>query len=132
MEIDLTPGGSGSRQYKVAQSVPEPVQQILLSPNGDRLLWVTESWSVPMPWLRPLGAYFPALRQYPQRMVHLWTSDINGGNRREVGSEEFVPSVLRKGQILPIEWMPDGKHVSFVYGADLYTIPVRYPKVGYY
>lgn len=124
-EIDLSPGGSGSRQYQVTMSVPEPVQQILLSPRGERLLWVTESQSYPLSWLRPLGAYFPALRQAPRRMVHVWTSDINGRDRREVGSEEFMPSVLRRGQILPMKWMPDGKHASFVYGADLYTIPVR-------
>ena len=53
---------------------------------------------------------------FTERRV-LWVSDVTGGNRR-------IVLILPNENFGQVQWLPDGKHISFVCDGTLYVRPI--------
>ena len=77
------------------------------------------------------------LHYFGSSRASLWVSRIDGSGMHEIGAmppqmvlqNQGGPSDMETGEHLwgppvprLIRWLPDGKHVSFVYKGDLYTV----------
>src|SRR5207248_1115695 len=101
-------------------------QEILdleVSPDGERLAWVM--------WRRnrdPLQSFVQ--RFLPRSFVsspsrwEVWVSSVDGSHLRQIGHEYLpAPESIETIPILTIQWLPDGKHLSFIYKDVLYMLP---------
>jgi len=52
----------------------------------------------------------------------LWVSHVDGSSPIEIGHIPKGPL-----NISDMAWLPDRKHLSFVYNGTLYTVPIRLP-----
>jgi hypothetical protein len=99
------------------------VEEIVLSPQGNRLAWKTNTWND----LRSaLSGMMSGLMGKGQRgstkSYALWVSGLDGSGMRRLGYE-LVPA--SDGSLEHVRWLPDGKSVSFVYKNGFYTIPAE-------
>ena len=78
------------------------------SPRGDRVTWVCQSQ----------GQSGAASRQFT-----LWVSRTDGSQMVEIGGFA-VPAGDAEPYPHDLRWLPDEKHLSFVYDDGLYTVPV--------
>ncbi|MCW3098311.1 MAG: hypothetical protein JWL77_3929 [Chthonomonadaceae bacterium] len=72
----------------------------------------------------------PKFNSKPIVTEELWVSRANGQDLRELG---YVPSVLDEFDSLTsyltcTTWLPDDKHISFIYNGALYVVPTESPK----
>ncbi len=75
-------------------------------------------------WVHRLFPAYPApMRTHPQ----LWLIDLKSGVVEEIahlrisGPRPDTPELL---DTYTLQWLPDGRKISFVYGEDLYAIDV--------
>lgn len=81
------------------------VRSMQFSPHGDRIAW----------WLE---------EKHNPGVVTLWISDLNGHGLRELGEIGIEPSERCPLTLCSLEWLPDGKRLSFLYQDALWTVPV--------
>jgi hypothetical protein len=98
-------------------------REIELSPRGDRiayLIWHTEPDMLPI-----LHYILPRKDQLRTSKSSLWVSRRDGSELHEIGACPMHEQDGR-GERYPklLHWLPDGKHVSFVYHDSLYTVPI--------
>ncbi len=117
-EVSLTcPRATGRRL-----SVPHPRAgldcSILLSPQGDRLLWinVSQESSATDEWLSSwTGNWYESTMS-----LDVWVCHLDGTPPKHVGTwrgrKTSYPASVR--------WNPDGRHVSFTLEDTLYSVPV--------
>jgi hypothetical protein len=103
--------------------------QIVSDSSGHRLAWLLDATRASrlLAWLHHWVGAIPAR---PYRRTELWVSRPDGTGLREIGYVPLPPSAstdydagVAYAPRLPA-WLPDGKHVSFLYENTLWTIPV--------
>jgi len=87
----------------VSIPVSSSVSDVTLSPKGDRLAWIVNKDRI------------------PTGLHTLYVADADGGHARAVGSAAGVRLGNRFSWPRGLRWLPDGKHVSFVYKNAIYT-----------
>jgi hypothetical protein len=111
-----------------------PVEASLLdwhiAPVQDRVLYhlkVTRKNSVSILFHR----LFPNFTTRPVVMEEIWTSRIDGSQMHELGHVP-LPAVVTdprqsdsddpKHELEKLQWLPDGKNISFIYHGTLYVV----------
>ena len=87
--------------------------------------------STALTWLHRL---LPTFTSTPRHTEELWVSRAEGGGMHEIGHVP-IPMDATGQTVSPpdgleyflddIQWLPDGKHVSFVYRGMLYVVPAE-------
>ena len=110
--MELHPQVAVTTEYTISLPVgPTHINQIVLSPQGDRLAWV-------------LGSVLD------RENIGFWVSDLKGAQMHQIGSVPVLetrrgPRQEKTGLDWPQElcWRPDGKQLSFLYDGALWTVP---------
>jgi hypothetical protein len=97
-----------------------------VAPRQDAICYHLQVERVPhlFAWLQ---RWLPKLQREPTHTEELWSSDADGRRMQEVGSLTVPPDAPVQGFdiISDLQWLPDGKQVSFVYDHHLYVVSVR-------
>jgi len=101
-------------------------EEIELSPQGDHLAWlVHRQVNSPSPgWL---SRWLPRASVAPRFYTELRVTDPDGTNVRTIGSIEWKPQSRNNAAERPyrMHWLPDGRHISFIYDGSLWAVPTR-------
>jgi hypothetical protein len=96
-----------------------------LSPGGQHVAWSVQHEYV-IPYTKLLRHYFPKIKENKQSVIGMYVSDLDGTNMRDLGHVPIPHSdnvdnddVTEPGTL---EWLPDGKTLSFTYKNALYTV----------
>ena len=76
-------------------------------------------------WLHRL---FPKIDSEPTLREGFWASRADGGGLREIGEVSLPWSAhdhFWENTFDDIQWLPDGKQISFVYHGMLYIVPAE-------
>ena len=95
-----------ARKLSVPIPISNRVSDVKLSPRGDRLAWILEQ------------------ERSGKRLYTVYIADADGAHVRPVGSVEGITSGTGYTWARDLQWLPDGKQVSFVYKRAIYTHPV--------
>jgi hypothetical protein len=63
----------------------------------------------------------------PEHVVGLWVSDLDGRNLREIGHLALHPAANSDTDgpdPEDVQWLPDGKRLSFLYKQALWIVPI--------
>jgi hypothetical protein len=125
VRADLTHPENRVEEWTVAD--PDGMDTLgscLLAPTCDRILWILQGDTTPL-FLRKLRNYIPGLKASPG--VRWLVSGLHGENMHEVASHRSLPVQPWNGAPPPVldpysspRWMPDGRHISFIYQHTLY------------
>src|SRR5262249_25318985 len=118
LAVDLTANPPTVKNLPFAVPPNADIEEIALSPQGDRLAWKTNTWN---DWRSALSAFTSGQPQGRNIIYAIWVSRLDGSGMRELGSERLTTA--GGSPIEHLRWLPDGKSVSFVYNNALYTIP---------
>jgi len=123
-EVSLKKNAKPLRTHTVQIDPGYRVDEVVLSSTANRVLMRLYT-SAPESGLHKLLERLGVLRRN-QRTARdeIWVSDLNGRNRRLVGSVPVRPHGLGYESWVPMElrWLPDGKRISFIYENGLYVI----------
>ena len=123
----------GATIHLVPVSLPQGVDnpELLLSPRGDRLAWLTRRptpsrWPRPLqPLLRLLGVKIPS-----SQTQEVWVSDSEGRGWRLVGglttSDDAGDLAMSDdaGEVRLTQWTGDERTLTFEHHGALYAVPV--------
>jgi hypothetical protein len=113
-----------SKPGRVQQSWNVPVPQgtdfgsVFASPDNKHLLWAMYTVN-PTRWTAWLRRLLPSAQATPEPRVSYFLSDVHGDSMHPILN--FF--VCEPGGLPPL-WMPDSKHLSFLYKEQLYLIEV--------
>ena len=96
-------------------------QEVKVAPTGDCIAWIVTRENA-HPWDAWLARFIPSWSEKPSWAQELWVSSIAGSNKRMIGS---VRVNSNSNGISDLRWRPDGRSVSFLSQATLFTIGVR-------
>ena len=126
-EFDPAAPGHNPREWNVPAPPRSIRGQILLSPHGDRILWIVDKQE-------SLFSYWTArLRlgnKSPSRGDQgIYVSRLDGGGMKELCStpaehQQWGRLLVIKRSLSDIHWLPDDRRISFIYKNDLYLAPV--------
>jgi hypothetical protein len=109
-------------------SVPTPADSdqgyVSLSPQGDKLFWVTAKEVVPLPD-RLLHSLFTGYRIRPFHEMCLKVSDLDGKHMHTIASYQMSHSTAPPSRYSALQWTPDGKKITFARDGGLYTMPAE-------
>jgi len=122
LAVDVRASPPRVSKLTVARRPDGDISEVVLSPQGDRLAWRTQSWSDVK---GALGDWLAGLFRHRTRDMRttcaVWVSRLDGTDMRQLGSERLTrgeePDVLR--------WLPDGKALSFTANQGLYSVPTE-------
>ena len=121
VDISLNTHPPTARPFQVPQPQTPPGQasNILLSPQGDRLIW--SSFSIrPSTIIGWLSSWTRHSFTRGTTSLDIWTCRMDGRLPQHLGTwsgqQVSFPSAVR--------WNPDGKHISFTMRGILYSVPV--------
>lgn len=121
VEVSLNPLLPTARPFQVPQPQTPPGQasNILLSPQGDRLIW--SSFSIkPSTIIGWLSSWTRHSFTRGTTSLDIWACRLDGSPPQHIGTwsgqQISFPSAVR--------WNPDGKHISFTLRGVLYSVPV--------
>lgn len=97
---------------------------VFISPQGNRLAFI--EWNPrPTTWSKKLKARLTEKALTPDKDVYLSAGNPDGSNSRKITPLETVSyGTLLLGRYR-VQWLPDGKHVSFLFEDAVYTVPVE-------
>jgi len=104
-------------------------EEIELSPQGDRLAWLVHR-QVNSPAPAWLSRWLPRASVVPRFYTELRVTDPDGTNVRTIGSTEWKPLNRDSAAERPcrMHWLPDGRHISFLYDGSLWVAPTQEPE----
>lgn len=109
------------RTYLVVPPSNAEVLDTNVSPQASAIVWHMKTQNTPA-ILAMLHRYVAAIPAKPILTEGLWISRVDGTGMTELGRCE-------KGYGLDhLQWLPDNKHVSFVYRGILYVMPADPPQ----
>ena len=97
---------------------------IVISPRGDKIAWL-------MGEKPPLPEFFLTLGARNDASVRVCVSDIDGSHMRDLGYERCPARYYHDSDVFDgvslsdLQWVPGGKHLSFVLANTLYVIPIE-------
>jgi len=99
------------------------VRQAAVSPQQQALFYDLE-FTRRQPVLAWLHRFFSKVKTELAVTEELWISGANGQEMHPIGYVPIQanPEVLREEHLQHLQWLPDGKHISFVYRSTLYVI----------
>jgi hypothetical protein len=104
-------GAEAKRIDSLRSPIDGSMKNLTLSPMGDRLAWIIEANNT-SEWQKN----------------SIWTSDIDGGRRIEIGYLYLNIGHVTAATLSDLEdlqWTPDGRNVSFIYKNNVWTAPAR-------
>jgi hypothetical protein len=115
--------------YPVALPEHAAVLNDAVSPNHSMIACALRV-EKPQPWEKWLRRLFPSLPSKPIITESLWICQTDGQGLQEIG---HVPGKTAASgdadeQLTDLQWLPDGKQISFIYQNMLYTVPARIEK----
>ena len=115
------------RTFRVLAPPNTAIRELQFSPTGERIAWLVEN-NEASPMMAYLRRRFPIMKMVPNGIVGIWVCRLDGSRMHEIGTIPLAsandnPDGL--GSPVPdnLQWLPGGKHLSFTYRRDLYTIP---------
>ena len=98
--------------------------QAVVSPQQQRILYRLQMTHPSHPFLVWMHRFVPTVAARPAEMDSLWVSRANGQGMREIG---HLPDAQKKVHeyLENLQWLPDGKRVSFIYQGTLYVVPAE-------
>ena len=107
-------------QYPVDTPQGSSLYATYLSPKRDRIAWIvtTARKNVIQNWLHN---YLSLVPRYDQTVKEVWVSQLDGSHMHAIGNIMVKPG--EELDALPLQWLPDGKRLSFEYKDALYTVP---------
>jgi hypothetical protein len=126
-EFDPAAPARSPKSWNVTMPPQSVRGKMMLSPQADRILWIVEkqsSWV--SSWLSRLP--FAYNRPYSGDEA-IYVSQLNGTGMRQLFSaptqrQRRGPTTMIKVPLTEIQWLPDGKRISFVYEDSLYLASV--------
>jgi hypothetical protein len=96
-----------------------------LSSDGNRLALLVRHYERPSlsPLSRLMGRWFPSLLPKPQLLVRLYTMRPDGTDLQLLGTLPVEGEESYSRSSYQLQWLLDGKRLSFVYQSALWTIP---------
>jgi hypothetical protein len=125
-ECDLHAGAKPSHKYVVKMPPDTVIDDFVFSPRGDQIAWKLKLERVP-PMARLLHRLYPRYSASPEHAVGLWVSDLDGRNLREIGHLDLHPAAnsdTAEPEPEDVQWLPDGKRLSFLYKQALWIVPI--------
>lgn len=134
-----------SRKITIPLPADTHLYNVYLSPDGARLLWHLTTRSR-LPGLPLVQQLFARLGMQTEKQEGLWISKLDGSDLHELGHVPLKPLPPQinapqramqppTGQsafllteicsLYRIQWLPDGKHILFAQGNEIYTLPVE-------
>jgi hypothetical protein len=121
IETQLGPAQTTSHRYSVKLPPNAELQEVEFAPQGDRAAWLIRQQSVP-PWSAFLHRLISSYPAKPIVVGSIWISRIDGTEMHELGHQRGTDG----GQAADdLHWLPDGKHLSYLYKGLVYTVPVE-------
>jgi len=98
--------------------------------SGSNVCW-TEFNEQSDPVFTSLQRLLPSITANKSMKSELWIGNTEGGKTRKIG---YIP--IAQSTVVPaypayedfatdVQWLPDGRHISYLYGGDLYVVPVK-------
>lgn len=102
----------------------DEVAQIKLSPQKDRVAYMVYTGGGPAFAALPaiVRKLMNAQRKFDSIRCALWVSGIDGKNPREIGTVDAVNEAHLPTEV---QWLPDGKHISYLFDDTLWIVPVN-------
>ncbi|HLK57646.1 MAG TPA: hypothetical protein VKU00_13860 [Chthonomonadaceae bacterium] len=97
------------------------VYDIKVSPDGKHIVWILESHGKD-PWQAFLHRFIPRISGSDRHRWEIWVSDTDGSHMRQIGYEELPNPGDYSSVPMDLQWLPDGKHLSFLHKETLYTL----------
>jgi hypothetical protein len=122
-DVDLEAGKSPTHSWTVQLPNGAQFYDVVLSPQGDRLAWLLG--------FEKSGPGQAVNADLPARM-EIWSSRLDGSGMQRLGYQPIHDAKQGHVYLSNLQWLPDGKHLSFVTHisfatalseAGLYTIP---------
>jgi hypothetical protein len=107
----------------VAVTVPAygMLQNMSIAPTGDHIAWVYRHDYVP-PLAGLLHRLWPSYVIRPQSKTSLWISRSDGSHFHELGYVDTRTTADDALDLHPLQWLPDGKTLSFDHEGALWTL----------
>ena len=112
--------------WKLKFPIVATLQHGEVSPQQQAIFFdrVTSQLSPLLVWLHRM---IPKFNPKPTITEALWVSRSDGRGLREIG---YVPAHLNEDGrptdgLQNVRWLPDGKHISFIYHSTLYVVPAE-------
>jgi hypothetical protein len=118
-EYDLAAPSQPVRRVTIPMPADAEYGHIILSPQGDRLLWSMFARQA-MPLQEWLHRLFPSYKPSLNLVIRWQVSRLDGSDMHEIG---MIRVSRRNGSYSNPRWLPDGKRISFIHNNTLYTVP---------
>jgi hypothetical protein len=126
LQTRLTEGKNEPQRYRFpvsgnADLYDKVLNDRIITSHGDYLAWeAVEEHRNPVRTL--VHRLLPFVRAEVERYSVLYVSRINGQEQHQIGCIKVEPTSASE-EPLYLQWLPDGRQLSFVYDDVLYTIP---------
>jgi hypothetical protein len=95
---------------------------VVFSPDGDRIAWQFQFSHTTI--FASLLQSLLGLHSEPYTTAELWVSKLDGSDMHQIGYQRVDSySTLDDDSPFGVAWLPDGKHLSFVYRNVLRVVP---------
>ncbi|HLK58791.1 MAG TPA: hypothetical protein VKU00_19620 [Chthonomonadaceae bacterium] len=108
------------QSYPISLPFGWTIANVKLSPSGYRLAWQAYGRRNRVP--RFLMRFPVFASQSRENIYRLWVTDVDGSHRKEVGEEAAPPIDGWDLSFYDLSWLPDGKHLSFIFRGALWTV----------
>jgi hypothetical protein len=104
-------------------------EDMAISPQGDQIAWLLTAPQTSL-WDRLVARLWPRHQVVAQHITRLMVSDLHGKNWTEIGRIILPPEGSDEAESWmdrapnELKWLPDGKHVSYIYRHELKSVPV--------
>lgn len=129
-EFSMRPTVTPLRRFSIHPPSGWHMNEYQFSPRGDRIAWLftyDQTQFHPSPLMTFLHRFLPFVHNDAPDDISLWVSALDGSGMHEIGRAPAKHSPT--GQLEPdlLEWLPDGKRLSFRYNGSLWTVPALTP-----
>jgi hypothetical protein len=123
-DVDLSATAPTPRTHSL--QLPSPIMSAFsfqCAPGGDRLAWQSSveqvaSGSAIWRWFLRFNTRSPARPRH-----ELWVSGMHGEGMHAIVTMPNSTSTLAPSWQLKLQWLPDGKTLSFIHDGSLWTVP---------
>jgi hypothetical protein len=123
LQTSLSAGQTRPQRYWIRVSGRSDLYDRVLAPHGDCIAWeAVEEQKDPVRTL--LHRLLPFVRAEAERYSVLYVSRISGSEEHQLGYVKMEPTPDTEGPV-DLKWLPDGKHLSFLYNDALWVTPIE-------